>query len=619
MEPPFKRIRISDPEVRNPRDTGSRRTEGLFTSEMAFQGRDADSDPKPTRVVSPTDVHRQDIYGQFQRLPRPILPKRNAGFYIFPRAPDATVTASVIEINVNDGTTTSKITEVPADPTGAVVSLSDVGSLTVPPMTDASAIVTPTADPSEDPLTTPAPTPLPSDTLITSSSSSELTLSDTLLSETLNSTTTTSQLDTTTTEERTVTVTATSTYEISLINGTVIATAYFATGNSITPTPDARITATSTASSTPYTFGQLFTTSSSEPLETDTAPVTSFSGVAASGTLGLPIETTTSSAAPESETSSAAGPGLTPTQQTVVGGVVGGVAGIALALVIVLFVLRWYRRRLKSRGQLPEQIAAREIGDHHGPPGPMSQRSSVVPFAAAVAQNLKRLRPHSTHTFTTAGTGASDPHARDSERGFQRIAGRKIAPVLGNDGGDPYGGNYGAFEKDTGGDPNDPLHHRERGLSGASFYRDSQGFYGGNGSHSPTFPPSPTIETTGTSSGGTPTARGGSSEKGFGGTYMPVNVNGSQMSLGSPSRPDGYAFIRPSPARTPVTLSPAASSIRLPIQQTPLMDERAPPLPMGLQIHGVTRDGVGRSLASQDGSRISKSSGRSGGRFVENM
>ncbi|RVX70558.1 hypothetical protein B0A52_05209 [Exophiala mesophila] len=621
MEPPFKRIRISDPDVRNPRDTGSRRAEGLFTSEMAFQGGETDSEPKPTRVVSPTDIHRQDIYGQYQRLPRPILPKRNAGFYLVPRAPEATVTTNVIEVNVNDGTTISKITEVPADPTGAVVSLSDVGSLTVPPITDSSTIVTPTDDPSKDTLATPAPTALPSDILISSTSSSELTPSDTLLPETLNSTTTTSQFDTTTTEELTVTVTATSTYEISLTNGTIIATAYFATNKTLTTTPDARVTAAVTASSTPYTFGQLFTTSSSEPLETNTAPLTSFPGAAASGTLGSPVETTTSSAAPESETSStgSTGPGLTPAQQTVVGGVVGGVAGIALALVIVLFVLRWYRRRLKSRGQLPEQIATREIGHSHGPSDPMSQRSSVVPFAAAVAQNFKRLRPHSTHTFTTSGTGTTDPHARDSERGFQRIAGRKIAPVLGVDGGDPYGGNYGAFEKDTGGDLNDPLQGGERGLSGASFYRDSQGFYGGNGTHSPTFPPSPTIETAGTSTGGTPTARGASSEKGFTGAYTPVNMNASQMSLGSPSRPDGYAFIRPSPARTPVTLSPAASSIRLPIQQTPVMDEQAPPLPMGLSIHGITRDEVGRSLASQDGSRISKSSGRSGGRFVENM
>jgi hypothetical protein len=78
--------------------------------------------------------------------------------------------------------------------------------------------------------------------------------------------------------------------------------------------------------------------------------------------------------------------------------------------------------------------------------------------------------------------------------------------------------------------------------------------------------------------------------------------------------------MRPSPARTPVTLSPAASSIRLPIQPPPTMDDDAPPLPTGLLVPGqIQRDGVGRSLASQDGSRVSRSSGRSGARFIENM
>jgi hypothetical protein len=310
---------------------------------------------------------------------------------------------------------------------------------------------------------------------------------------------------------------------------------------------------------------------------------------------------------------------LTPSQQQVVGGVVGGVAGIAVMLVILLVLLRWYRRRLKARGQLPEQIAARELASGSGHTYPMSQRSSNVPFAAAVAHNLKRLRPHSNQTFATTNTGFTDPSIREPERGFQRIAGRKIAPVLGS-GGDPYGGNYGAFEKDTLASPSDPLNNPDRGLSGASFYRDSGGFYGGKGNHSLTFPPSPTTDATGARTGGQAATPGWSPTARDFPESARSGQNSSQISLTTPSRPDGYAVMRPSPARTPITLSPAASSIRLPIQQAPALDENAPPLPTGLSVPGfVPGDGVGRSLASQDGSRVSRSSGRSAGRFVENM
>jgi hypothetical protein len=287
-------------------------------------------------------------------------------------------------------------------------------------------------------------------------------------------------------------------------------------------------------------------------------------------------------------------------------------------LAILLVVLRWYRHRLKARGQLPEQISARELASGPGNSYPMSQRSSNVPFAAAVASNLRRFRPHSTHTVATSATGMTDSSVKDSERGFQRIAGRKIAPVL-SSGGDPYGGNYGAFEKDGRAGPSDSLRDYVGGLAGASFYRDNAGFYAGKGTHSPTFPSSPTFA-------GESSSMGEQQQFGSPGPTLPgardfaAGQNSSQVSLTTPSRPEGYAVMRPSPARTPVTLSPAASSIRLPIQQVPALDESAPPLPTGLMVPTLTqRDGVGRSLASQDGSRISRSSGRSGGRFVENM
>lgn len=299
------------------------------------------------------------------------------------------------------------------------------------------------------------------------------------------------------------------------------------------------------------------------------------------------------------------------------GGVVGGVAGIALTLAIILVVLRWYRRHLKARGQLPEQIAARELAGGNGDGGdsyPMSQRSSTTPLALAVAHGLKRFRPHSSQTLQTMGTTTTDASIPESERGFQRIAGRKIAPVL-SSGGDPYGGNFGAFEKDTGVGPPDMPSISERGLSGASFYQDNQGFYGGVGAQTPGVPSSPTTATSAAKTIDTSIAAGtSSSTRDFAEPRAMSALNSSQVSLGRPSRPDGFAVMRPSPARTPVTLSPAASSIRLPIQQAPTLDENAPPLP----VQGL-RDGVGRSLPSLDGSRVSRSSGRSNGRFVENM
>lgn len=586
-------------------------TEGLFTSEQGIRG--GDHNAYPTRTIGLSDFQQRNRYGNYQHM-RPILPRRNAGIYLLPRAPDATVTASVIEINVNDGTSTSKLTEVPAATTGTVVELSNVGEVTVPGVSSITSVIGTITDSSQGTITTPPPTPLPG----SSTTTTGLSPAGSILSEALNSTTTHSD---TSSEERTVTVTATSTFEVTLINGTVILTA---TSRDTTTTEigTSIVTASQTSSSAEYTFGQLSetTTTDGDVSSFGGEPTGYFTGAVNTGAAGSPTASSPSATSSSGSGGASGGPGLSPTQQTVVGGVVGGVAGVAIALVIVLFVLRWYRRRLKDRGELPEQIAARELAGGAGPSYPMSQRSSTTPFAAAVAHNIRRLRPHSNQTVDTAITATTDFSARDSERGFQRIAGRKIAPVLGGGGGDPYGGNYGAFEKETGASHDNPPPGKGRGLAGASFYRDNDGFHGGNGTHSPTFPPSPTTAMSEARTADLATTAGtASNARDFARPSFPTALNGSQLSLNSPSRPDGIAVMRPSPARTPVTLSPAASSIRLPIQQAPTLDENAPPLPMHAPILGMHRDAVGRSLASQDGSRISKSSGRSIGRFVENI
>lgn len=150
----------------------------------------------------------------------------------------------------------------------------------------------------------------------------------------------------------------------------------------------------------------------------------------------------------------------------------------------------------------------------------------AVPAALAGLVGRKR---------TTDQPAAAEPE----ERGFYRVSGRKLpsGSVL-QGGGDGYGDEM----------PGNTL-------SGSSFYRDSQGFYGGSGSGQG--PGSPTLAPPG-----------------------PLDS----------SRPiSGIPIMRPSPARTPVTEHPFAFG---PSPQSPTLSP--------------TRDLAGRSLVSQDGSHTSR-------------
>ena len=592
-------MRISNPEIRSPRDPGSQMAEGLFTSEMGIRSDDSDKNlPVPTPTLNFHDLQRRGIV-------RPPLQRRNAAHQFVPRAPAATVTTNVIQINVGDGTATSAATTIPAVSAGTVVSLSDLGSLTVPAASDVTSVVGSVLTDSQSVITTPPPTPLPSDS---TSSGSSLSPSGSFSSESSGNST----LSGSSTSESTVTVTSISTLDFAYLNGTFVTTSF--SGRSTETLSSTRHPSSSTFTGGPSGIGvsSASSDSSSSTLYTAGGPYATGSTTTSSGSAA-------SSSASQSD--NGGGPGLTPTQQTVVGGVVGGVAGLAIVLLVLLAFLRWYRRRLKDRGELPEQIAERELmsgpSHHHT----MSQRSSGVPLTSALAASLRKFRPLSSHTTGTSATASTLPSTiPESEKGFQRIAGRKIAPVVGTS-ADGYGGNYGAFEKEAGAPGPSAYHRNERGLAGSSFYRDSNGFYGGRGD----MPSSPTTAGTATApntrSGPGPSAARDFAEEDLLHPLPPGNP--SQVSLPS-SRPEGMAALRPSPARTPVTVSPATSSIRLPIQQQPAMDD-APPLPQprpgvgggtGLAVP-MSRDGIGRSLASQDGSRVSRSSGRS--RFAEQI
>lgn len=156
------------------------------------------------------------------------------------------------------------------------------------------------------------------------------------------------------------------------------------------------------------------------------------------------------------------------------------------------------------------------------PSGGMTERRSLA-FVPAALVNLTGFKRGSRQTVGTVSSTA------ESERGFYRVSGRKLPSVL-QTGGDGYGG--GINEANT--------------LSGSSFYRDSQGFYGGPGS---------------------PTA-------------------------GASTRPEsGVPVMRPSPARTPVT------------SQGPFSGAAAAPAP--LTPPPTRPDLIGRSHPSQDGSHVS--------------
>lgn len=300
---------------------------------------------------------------------------------------------------------------------------------------------------------------------------------------------------------------------------------------------------------------------------------------------------------PSSSSNGGAGGNGAPPTQDLVGGIVGGVAGLAMIFVILLLLFRWRRGRLGNRRTISPPVP-QTIG-HGGVPesGNMTQRSSTAPIAAAGF--FRSLRPASSQTATTADTVPS-------ERGFQKISGRKLPSVLAS-GGDGWGdppaagpsaGPTGAaaglgmaagvakgrspFDDPPPGQRPSPSHS----LSGSSFYRDSHGFYGG------VVPEEQTEASSSPGSSSSPTY------------FAPLGAAAGRSNVplghGSPSRRDEAAQMRPGPARTPVINQPGFGSIRGGAPPRPV---RATPPPAGLI---PVRDGLGRSHPSQDGSRGSR-------------
>ena len=351
---------------------------------------------------------------------------------------------------------------------------------------------------------------------------------------------------------------------------------------------------TSASSQLSSQTSQQLSSQASSASVTPSTSATGAAGAAGNGNSGTAAPTPSPSS---SSNGSSGGNSGTPPTQDLVGGIVGGVAGLAMILAILLLLFRWRRGKLANRRTISPPVP-QTIGPGGVPQsGTMTQRSSTAPIAAAGF--FRSFRPTSSQTATTADTAPS-------ERGFQKISGRKLPSVLAS-GGDGWGVPPAAGPSDgptgaadglgmaaglaKGRSPfDDPPPGQQpsppQSLSGSSFYRDSHGFYGG------------VVPEEQTEASGSP---GSSSSPTY---FAPLGAAAGRSNVppghGSPSRRDEAAQMRPGPARTPVINQPGFGSIR---GGAPPRPPRGTPPPAGLQ---PIRDGLGRSHPSQDGSRGSR-------------
>ena len=603
-------LKMSRTESGSSRMSGSRTNEGLKGSDVGTRSQDPDGN-HPIAATYCQESRRRSFFDHTNRSRRPGLHRRNAA----PSVPRISVTdvvetiADLVDgVDVGDkgrkhpfrltpvGVTLSStphmtlpaVPAVPEFPTLLNPSVPTVPTypfntpasqsiLSSPPPSPAPSDTsfTPTASPAANPspqpiLSSPPPSPAPSDTSLTHTASPttdpisfstpvEFTFSSHEKSLDPSDTTTPKIVTSTIDVPYSNTTLATSTQPVVPISTGLVSSADRTTF--VTRTSDS------------------FLQSSSRSTASGAAGVAGTAGAAAtlSATGTAPVSVGTSGSSPGDPSTEFSSP-VGPSTPQVVGGVVGGVAGFAVVLLIVLYFLRRYRQKLQDRGNLVEPDGSGEDAANT-----MSMRSSHTPLVAAVAASFKKMRPGSSQTTATDEIGASN-------RGFQRLAGRKIEPVLVS-GGDEYGGNYGAFEKETGtaketGAPSSS-HPEAQPLAGTSFYRDNAGFDSRHGS-------------------GTSTPVCGQAR--FAADTWDVADGYDEDHNRGPS-PGAIAVMRPSPARSPVTTSAGTSSLVPHTTGPATMARNTPPTPT-LPSRSIP-DGLGRSLVSQDGSR--------GSRFTESV
>ena len=160
-----------------------------------------------------------------------------------------------------------------------------------------------------------------------------------------------------------------------------------------------------------------------------------------------------------------------PPTATIAGGVVGGCAGLAVIVLIALVLLRWWKRKAQNgHHALPAATdfspnPERDVSSSmRGQPG-MAERAGLRPLVGAVP------------AFFRHSNRSSEPTVPASERGFTRVSGRKLPSQFsaGMVSPPPPTMPLAAPGAQT------PDAEHERNLSSTSFYRDSDGFYGGTG------------------------------------------------------------------------------------------------------------------------------------------
>ena len=151
---------------------------------------------------------------------------------------------------------------------------------------------------------------------------------------------------------------------------------------------------------------------------------------------------------------------------SIAGGVVGGLAGLALILVGALLFLRWYKRRKEQGHEL--------LG--RGTPEPENQSSPTQPGMSERTALAPAIFSYQNKSVEASGSGAS---------GFQKVSGRKLPPAYADH---PAHRNLDRPNSDI--PPTAPA----QDINNTSFYRDSYGFYSGDGTHNdePQESPEPT-------------------------------------------------------------------------------------------------------------------------------
>ncbi|EEH36778.2 hypothetical protein PAAG_07196 [Paracoccidioides lutzii Pb01] len=278
----------------------------------------------------------------------------------------------------------------------------------------------------------------------------------------------------------------------------------------------------------------------------------------------------------------------------VVGGVVGGVAGIVLLIMVALILLRPRKRKGNfTRRLTPEsQGTAAILGP--GSAGVMAERSTIGSPGAAggVLESAGGVFGKWRNSQQPTKILERPPLPPPGERGFKKVSGRKITSVL-ESGGDGYDGPFGTMGEKL---------YFELGTAT-------------KGTEPPPSPPpiilpspSPPLSsfkphTSSISPSGTGT---GTISQPF--LAPPLGRPPSQESDSS-----AQIVFRPSPARTPQTSTPDVTSaagletsgalaLHSSLPRGPL--PRLPSYPSYRRVSGT--DGIGRSMASSDGSRASR-------------